>query len=117
MPLTSSHITDEQALCAACLDGNRFAQKQLYDLYVDHMMLTCLRYIADREDAQEIMLDGFVNGYKNLDRFEYRGEGSLRAWLKKIMVNQCLMFLRKKNPIQPVGDEMEYNDAAIDTMR
>lgn len=108
------HITDIASLVRACIDGDRIAQRKLYDLHVDYMMITCLRYIADREDAKEIMLDGFCNIYKNLDRFENRAEGSLRAWMKKIMINQCLMYLRRSNRLI-VKDEANITDEASDT--
>lgn len=116
MTLTTAHTIDEQELIDRCLNGERIAQRYLYDRYADYMMLTCYRYIPTEEDAREVMLDGFVNGFKNLDKFQYRGEGSLKAWLKKIMVNQCLMFLRKKTNVLATADELDYsNDPAIDT--
>ena len=58
-------------------------------------MLLCMRYIADREDAREVLSDAFLKFYNNVSDFEYRGEGSVKAWLKKIVVSYCLMFLRK----------------------
>lgn len=116
LTLTTTHTLDEQQLAADCHRGDRIAQRRLYETYVDFMMITCLRYIPSREDAKEVMLDGFVNAYKNIDRFEYRGSGSLKAWLKKIMVNQCLMFLRKKNNVLAQADEIDYsNEPVINT--
>lgn len=111
-----THTIDEQELVTGCLNGERIAQRHLYDTYVDYMMLTCYRYIPNQEDAKEIMLDGFTNAYKNLSKFEYRGGGSLKAWLKKIMINQCLMFLRKKNNVLANADEIDsFNEPAINT--
>lgn len=107
------HMADEQRLATACRDGGRPAQRQLYEHYVEYMMLVCLRYIPNREDAKEALLDGFVNVYKNIGRFEYRGEGSLKAWIKKIMVNQCLMFLRRRTlPIVPDEDYYDTGPSA-----
>ena len=71
------------------------AQKILYMKYVEDMMLLCIRYIANKEDAKEILMDSFLKFFNSIDGFEYRGEGSVKAWLKKITVNHCLMFLRK----------------------
>lgn len=99
-----------------CLKGNRAAQRALYDIYVEYMMICCMRYLPNSEDAKEVMLDGFCNVYKNLDRFEWRGEGSLKAWMKRIMVNQCLMRLRKKNELVLQQDDEQYTyEPAIDT--
>ena len=77
-----------------CKDNNPSAQKMLYNKYVDSMMILCLRYVVNTEDAKEVLMDGFLNFFKNISGFTYRGEGSVRAWLKKIVVNQCLAHLR-----------------------
>ena len=60
-------------------------------------MLVCCRYLKSREDAEEVLLDGFYKFFKNLSSFHYQGDPALYAWLKKIMINECLMLLRKKN--------------------
>lgn len=84
-------------LVQGCRENNAFAQKLLYDRYAETMMVLCLRYITNMHDAREVLMDGFCNCFKNINRFSWQGDGSLRAWLKKIMVNQCLMHLRKKS--------------------
>jgi RNA polymerase sigma-70 factor (ECF subfamily) len=61
------------------------------------MMLVCSRYLKSPEDAEEALLDGFYKFFKNLSSFHYVGEASLYAWLKKIMINESLMMLRKRN--------------------
>jgi RNA polymerase sigma factor (sigma-70 family) len=73
------------------------AQKCLFDLFGDKMMLVCRRYVKNSEDAEEILLDGFYKFFKNLSSFNYQGEAALFVWLKRIMINECLMMLRKKN--------------------
>ena len=73
------------------------AQKCLFDLFADKMLMTCRRYLKNREDAEEIMLDGFCKFFKGLDAFQYQNEAALQGWIKQIMVNECLMFLRKKH--------------------
>jgi RNA polymerase sigma factor (sigma-70 family) len=77
--------------------GSRAAQKCLFDILSARMLMLCRRYVKSREDAEEIMLDGFYKFFKNLSSFSYQGDAALNAWLKRIMVNECLMFLRKKN--------------------
>jgi len=77
--------------------GSTAAQKCLFDQFADKMLLLCRRYVKSPEDAEEIMLDGFYKFLKNLPAFTYQGDAALHAWLKRIMVNECLMFLRKKN--------------------
>lgn len=94
----------------SCKDNNPAGQKALYDKYVEAMMILCLRYVTDHEDAKEVLMDGFLNCFKHIGGFTHLGEGSLRAWLKKIMVNQCLMHLRKRRPFLASGKEIEQYD-------
>ena len=101
---------DEAKLVKYCQDNNPVAQKILYTKYVQGMMILCLRYIPGHEDAKEALMDGFLNCFNNIGGFSYRGEGSLSAWLKKIMVNQCLMHLRKRQPIVMPGNELAGNE-------
>lgn len=98
---------DEAALVKCCKDNNALAQKMLYNRYVESMMILCLRYVVNAEDAKEVLMDGFLGFFKNIDGFSYRGEGSVKAWLKKIMVNQCLMHLRKRRTVFTDGKELE----------
>ena len=77
--------------------GNAASQKCLFDLFSDKMMLVCRRYLKNPEDAEEVLLDGFYKFFKTLSSFHYLGEASLYGWLKKIMINESLMTLRKRN--------------------
>ncbi len=71
------------------------AQKTLYDLYKDQLYSICVRYLRSTQDAEDIFIDGF---YKILTKIDlYRGDGSFEGWIRRVMVNECLMFLRKKN--------------------
>jgi RNA polymerase sigma-70 factor (ECF subfamily) len=97
---------DEVLLLSKCRDNDSAAQKAFFTLYAGDMMLLCMRYVIQQEDAREVMMDGFLNFFRNLDQFGYRGSGSVKAWLKKIMVNQCLTFLRRKNPFSRPADAM-----------
>src|SRR6202000_3266933 len=72
-------------------------QKPLFNPLPDPMMAVCCRYVKNREDAEEILLDGFYKFFANLRSFRYQGEAALYAWVKKIMVNECLMFLRRRH--------------------
>lgn len=83
-----------------CKQGSAAAQKYLFDEYAESMLVVCYRYVKNREDAEELMLNGFFNFFKHIRRFKYEDENSLAPWLRKIMVNECLMFLRSKNVFQ-----------------
>ena len=89
----------EVQLIEACKREESFAQRLLYDQYVERMYLLCLRYVPQETDAEEILSDAFLKCFNNISRFAYLGEGSLRAWLSRIVVNECLMFLRRKKEL------------------
>ena len=93
------HLQDEELfLVKECKRGHASAQKKLYEKYCDLLLMICLRYLDSREDAQEVLMDVFLNAFKRIEGFTYAGQGSLSAWLRKITVNQCLMKLRRQQP-------------------
>ena len=102
-----NHI-DEAVLVKGCKNNDPAAQKMLYNRYVEPMMILCLRYIVNKEEAKEVLMDGFLAFFKNIGKFTWLGEGSARAWLKKIVVNQCLMHLRKRNILFIGGKEIAH---------
>lgn len=85
-------------------EGSVAAQKYLFDQFAEKMLLVCRRYVKNDEDAEELLLDGFYKFFKKISSFNYQGDAALYAWLKKIMINECLMFLRKKNVFNMVTD-------------
>jgi RNA polymerase sigma factor (sigma-70 family) len=105
--------TDEEYLVRGCQDNDPATQKILYNKYVEQMMILCLRYLTDQEDAKEVLMDGFYSAFRNINSFTYQGEGSLKAWLKKIMVNQCLMHLRKRRAVFVSTDIGHYEEVAV----
>lgn len=86
---------NEQKAIAGCKSGDSKSQQFLFDTYSTGMLMICLRYVKYQQDAEEVMLNGFYSFFKSIDRFVYNGQGSIGGWLKKIMINECLMFLRK----------------------
>ena len=85
--------------------GSAAAQKALFDHLADPMMALCCRYLKSREDAEEVLLDGFYKFFSHLKEFRYQGEAALYAWLKRIMVNECLMFLRRRHAFSVVSEK------------
>jgi RNA polymerase sigma factor (sigma-70 family) len=85
--------------------GNAAAQKYLFDRLSDPMMALCCRYVKNREDAEEVLLDGFYRFFTHLKEFRYQGEAALYAWIKRIMVNECLMFLRRRHAFSVLTEE------------
>lgn len=87
---------DETALVSGCVEGDNFARKQLYERYAQQMMAVCFRYVGNREEAQDILHDGFIKIFESIRSFEYRGEGSLRAWMTRVFSNLALQSLREQ---------------------
>ncbi|MFI5185387.1 MAG: RNA polymerase sigma factor [Chitinophagales bacterium] len=88
---------DNSELIKEVKQGSAAAQKWLFDQFAQKMLVVCLRYVKNPEEAEELLLDGFYKFFKKISSFSYQGDAALYSWLKKIMINECLMFLRKKN--------------------
>lgn len=102
--LSNQNIEDTD-LISGCLAGDRRTQKQLYDKYSGKMYAVCMRYMGNADDAQDILQDGFIKVYKNLDKF--RGEGSFEGWMRRIMANTAIEQLRRKKLTFSVADKEE----------
>jgi len=101
-----------------CKKGNNKAQRSLFNLYYAQMLNVCIRYIKEQTEAEDLLSQGFTKVFKNINRFQYQHEYGLRGWIKKIMINECLMFLRKKNNFYLVplseADEVVIDDIKLD---
>lgn len=98
-----SPILTEAQLIEACRKGDQRAQKALYERYAPHMLGVCLRYVRQREQAEDLLVEGM---YKVLTRLrQYSGQGSFEGWIRRVMVNECLMYLRKNRPLKVSLDE------------
>lgn len=95
-------------------DGDRKAVRQLYDRYSSFLAATCARFLPDPGDQKDVLQDGFVKIFSSLDKFDYRGEGSLKAWMRQIVVNECLKVLRKRKRSVPILFEEELRDVEIE---
>lgn len=93
---------NEEQLIKGCRKGNRLAQKELYDMFSRKMMGVCLRYANDREMARDLLQDGFVKVFVNID--SYSGTGSFEGWMRRIFVNCALESLRKSDVLREATD-------------
>lgn len=105
-------IPEEEKLVRDCVRGNPRAQEQLYRTHYRVMFGVCLRYANDYESAEDILQEGFVKVFKNLKNF--RLEGSLEGWIRRIMVNTALDHYRKASRLVPVT-ELEQARQETDT--
>jgi len=100
--------------------GSTAAQKCLFDQFAEKMLLVCQRYVKKPEDAEELLLDGFYKFFAKISSFNYQGDAALYAWLKRIMINECLMFLRVRNVFtivtEATAEEIPLQEEALDNL-
>ena len=90
-------MTDEK-LVEGCMAKNPACQKLLFERFNRKMMGVCLRYAGRSEEAEDMLQNGFIRIFEKLDTF--KGTGSLEGWIRKIMVNESLSWLRKNKAMQ-----------------
>ncbi len=83
----------EEALLQGCLQNNAVAQKQLYEKYSNKMLAVCYRYAHNREDAEDMLQEGFIKVFTQIHTFANRG--ALEGWIRRIMVHTCINNLKK----------------------
>ena len=105
---------DERQLVKDCLKEKPEAQRQLYELFAKSMLGICYRYTKSYKDAEDVLQEGFVKVFFGLKQFKFEGE--LGAWIRRIMVNTALNFLKRnkkyrdemyftEQPLHPVADD------------
>jgi RNA polymerase sigma factor (sigma-70 family) len=83
-----------QEIIDQCMEGSQKAQFQLYKLYYKPMYSICMRIINNETEAEDVMQEAFLNAFSKIDT--YKGEVSFGAWLKKIVINRSLDYLKKR---------------------
>lgn len=98
--------TDIDSIIEGCKKGSRKAQEQLYRLYYRAMASLCLRYTHNDADAVEVLNTGFLKVFQNIHRYE-PAQASLYTWIRTIVVNSCLDFIKQRARAQP-GKDLEH---------
>ncbi|MDH5366009.1 MAG: sigma-70 family RNA polymerase sigma factor [Cyclobacteriaceae bacterium] len=105
-------ITEDE-LIAKCRKGDSKAQASIYKKYSSRMLATCMRYIKERNEAEDTLIQGFMKAFSKIDQF--KKEGSFDGWLRRIMVNESLTYLRRNKSmylevdIEKADKEPDYN--------
>jgi RNA polymerase sigma-70 factor (ECF subfamily) len=105
-------MQEESALVAQCIKGDRAAQHELYQRFASQMMVVSMRYCKSREDAEDVLQEAFVKIFNSLEKF--RGESSIKYWIKRIVINTALNHHRKKVYLYPHLDIEEVHDIGDD---
>lgn len=125
--ITFRKETEEERWLRKALDGDNTATEWIYRKHVRYLSALCSRYITEDEDIKDVLQESFIKIFTSLDSFEYRGEGSLKAWMAKITLNETLKFVRNNSrlPIDSIddkdtniadGDSMETEDIPTDVL-
>jgi RNA polymerase sigma-70 factor (ECF subfamily) len=108
-------LLEEKELVRLCQQENPRGHEAVYQLYADRLFRLSLRYIRDQADAEDVLMTAFVKAFRHIKTFSYRDAGSLEGWLRKIVVNEALMWLRRKhnfNLTENIDDQVHEPDLA-----
>lgn len=103
----SDHPVTESELIKGCISGDRKMQELLYNRHSPKMYAVCLRYSNNADDAQDLLQEGFIKVFRNLEKF--RGDGSFEGWMRRIFVNTSIEEYRRKTKLTTVSEPKEYN--------
>jgi RNA polymerase sigma-70 factor (ECF subfamily) len=104
----------QKSLIKKAINNNREAQQQLFEQHSPKMLGVCRQYVKDLHHAEDLMLQGFLKVFTNLHKFEYKG--SFEGWIRRIMVNTCLSYLRKKNVEFATDEDYIFNEATTESL-
>ena len=91
--ITFRKETEEERWLRKALDGDNTATEWIYRRHGRYLSALCSRYITEDEDIKDVLQESFIKIFTSLDSFKYRGEGSLKAWMAKITLNEILKFV------------------------
>ncbi len=83
----------EELMLAGCLSNNASSQEALYSRFSPRMLGVCYRFAKNREDAEDMLQEGFIKVFSQIH--QYRGEGALEGWIRRIVVHTCINVLKK----------------------
>ena len=99
---------EEQNLIGLAAQNNRHAQQQIYTRFSPKMLSVCRQYIKDIHQAEDVMITAFMKVFVNLKNFE--SKGSFEGWIRRIMVNESISFIRAQKKVSFLEDEYYKED-------
>ena len=104
----------EQYIIKLFRRGDTSAMDVLYAEYADYLTSGCARYIPDDDELKDVLQESFIKIFSKIGEFNYRGNGSLRAWITRIVINESLILIRKKKNSPIINLEKEPPDVQDD---
>lgn len=106
-------LSDDEII-DGCKKHQKKAQCMLYEKYAPLLMAVCLRYMGNVQEAEDILHDGFIKILSNIG--QYRHEGSFEGWMKRIIVNTIMTYLKKSNRIRISSDTIYNSEVLADEL-
>lgn len=103
--------SDEERLLEKVKQGDANACEQMYHRYVCYLSAICSRYLIHDDDIRDVLQESFLKVFSSIHTFSYRGEGSLKAWMARIVLNETLNFIKNNKKLDVV--EIQPAHAAI----
>jgi RNA polymerase sigma-70 factor (ECF subfamily) len=100
---------EEREIISLAVENNRHAQQKIYTKYASKMLSVCRQYIKDLHHAEDLMITAFMKVFANLKKFEHKG--SFEGWIRRIMVNECISYIRAQKKVSFLEDEYYVEDS------
>lgn len=103
---------DEKLIIDACVRGESWARKKVYEIYAPTMMSLCMRYVGNKDTARDLLQDGFIKVFTQIHTYSFKG--AFAGWIYRIFVTTSLEYLRKTDALRSSVDIMDYNEQLKD---
>ncbi len=103
-------VDKEARIVSLIRDNDTSASKALYCAYAGYLTGVCTRYLSNSDDVKDVLHDSFLHIFSSMSSFEYRGPGSLRAWLTRIVINESLQFIRHAYRSEILSSSLEAEE-------
>jgi len=101
----------EEALLKGCLNNEASAQRELYNKYSSKMLAVCYRFAHNREDAEDMLQEGFIKVFTQIHSYE--GRGSFEGWIRRIVVHTCINILKRNKKFNESVDLIHATTAIV----
>jgi RNA polymerase sigma-70 factor (ECF subfamily) len=100
---------EENEIIQLAVENNRQAQRRIYTQFSPKMLGICRQYVKDIHQAEDIMISAFMKVFVNLKNFE--NKGSFEGWIRRIMVNECISYIRVQKKVSFLEEEHYFEDS------
>jgi len=100
---------EEKELIELAVENNRHAQHKIYSKFSPKMLSVCRQYMKDLHQAEDIMITAFMKVFANLNKFKH--EGSFEGWIRRIMINECISYIRVQKKVKFIEDENYFEES------